>query len=352
MAQGAKILAQKANEKIDDIGEFGLIERIRDWLPSGTDSRVRVGIGDDTAVLAWGENRVLLATCDMLVENRHFQRDWIDFQTLGRRAVAINLSDIAAMGGSPLWALLSLGCPAGTASSDLEAFFAGLRQELAQHGALCVGGNLTQTAAGLVIDLTMLGEARPDQVVLRSGAHPGDGLFVSGALGAAAAGLALLLRQGRRVDARFQPLIDAQLKPQPRVALGRALAASGRVSAMIDISDGVAADLGRLCDESGCGAELLESRLPAAKTIPAAARLLEVSMTSLLLGGEAYELLFTVPDPQNRDFLDTVSRENGIPIHRIGTMLEKGQGRRFVDRNNRVLPLPKTGFDHFQKGSG
>lgn len=331
----------------EELSEFGLIDRIRTWLSPGDDARIIAGIGDDAAVVALDEQHALLITCDMLVENTHFRRDWIDWTTLGRRAAAVNLSDIAAMGGKPTWALVSLACPPDMQTADFSALFAGLRDELAEYGAHCVGGNLSRTAAELVIDVTLLGEQLRECILLRQGAKPGDGVFISGFLGAAAAGLALLQQADSALLGRFQSLVNAQRKPTPRIALGQALAASGRVSAMIDISDGLAGDVGHLCDASKVGVLLEENRLPGATGIEEVARRLGIPLRELLFGGECYELLFTVSGPQEDDFVKMCSAELEIPLHRIGTIVPAAAGRQLVDLNGQIIPLPGAGFDHF-----
>jgi len=258
------------------LGEFGLIDLIRGRVRAHSPGTVR-GIGDDAAVLGVGSAPVL-ATLDMLLEDVHFQRAWGRPRELGRKTLAVNLSDIAAMGGEPLFALLGLGVPTEEIRlAELEAFLAGLEEEAAASGVTLVGGDTCRSRSGLVLSLALLGRALPPGPVLRSGARPGDSLYVTGNLGAAAAGL-LALERGIRPgnawpdvllrpawlggpeEAVVREAMEHHLAPVPRLAAGRALA--GVASAMIDVSDGVASDAGHLCRESGLAALIFAARIP------------------------------------------------------------------------------------------
>jgi thiamine-monophosphate kinase len=331
----------------EELSEFGLIDRIRTWLSPGDDARIIAGIGDDAAVVALDEQHALLFTCDMLVENTHFRRDWIDWTTLGRRAAAVNLSDIAAMGGKPTWALVSLACPPDMQTDDFSALFAGLRDELAEYGAHCVGGNLSRTAAELVIDVTLLGEQLRECILLRQGAKPGDGVFISGFLrrccrwiGASATG-----RFSSAGTLSIFGKCPAQTNAANRPRSGFGCQRPG------ERHDRHQRRTGRRCrppcDASKVGVLLEENRLPGATGIEEVARRLGIPLRELLFGGECYELLFTVSGPQEDDFVKMCSAELEIPLHRIGTIVPAAAGRQLVDLNGQIIPLPGAGFDHF-----
>ena len=299
-------------------GEAALIAAIRRTLGgSASGEGVERGIGDDAAVLVPPPGGRLVATVDMVVEGQHFRLDGprpSAPRDVGWRALAVNLSDVAAMGARPLWALCSLGLPPHVGAAALQGLYAGMRELAESHGVAIVGGNLARVPERLVVDVTLLGHAR--HPFLREGARPGDRLLVTGRLGAAAAGLALVEAEvrpsgaadpdppGRDASAGAPgacpvspELEEAHLRPQPRVAEGLALAALGpdAVHAACDLSDGLALDASRLCPP-GCGVVLWEEALPVPPAVRAAAARLGVPpLRWALHGGEDYELLLAVP---------------------------------------------------------
>ena len=321
-------------ERLSQLGEFGFIERLRKLrLPRGN---VEVGIGDDCAVVLAGRRRLLLTT-DALIEDVHFRRGWDTYAGLGRRAFAVNASDIAAMGGSPRFALLSLGAPADTEVADLYGFVRGFARAAGANGCALVGGNLSESGRWM-ISVTLVGEAT-DPPLRRSGARPGDLLYVSGRLGAAAFGREILL--GRRRGARGRT--RAFLRPEPRLDLGRRLARTRAASAAIDVSDGLLADLGHLCRASRVGAVVEAERLPLAQGL---SDLPEHDRLALALrGGEDYELLFAVP-PRRVSRLAVESRE-APPVTCIGR-LTGGRRIRVLGDPAAVNASRSPGFDHFR----
>jgi thiamine-monophosphate kinase len=324
------------------LGEFALIERLRSIVP-GVGAGVVVGIGDDTAVLRAGGT--MLATCDAQVEGVHFTRDVCTPADVGWRSLAVNLSDIAAMGGVPAYALVSLFVPASAGSAALEDLYAGMAELARLHDVAVVGGNVSATSGPLVVDITVLGET--EHAVTRRGARPRDGVWVTGHVGKAAAGRFLLEHPGAAVPAR-EALVMAYRRPVPRLAAGRALgnlARTGLVTAMIDTSDGTASDLLHLAEASRVGVRLDAARVPLPRGLADAARAAGVPTDSWALGGgEDYELLFTAAKEFDAR-AGEVAAAAGVEITRIGDVLPEHEGRSVVAAAG-TRPLEAAGWDH------
>lgn len=322
-----------------ELSERALIRLIRE-ASVGAASGLIQGIGDDCAVFGGSGTGAWLITTDTLVEGVHFDCRWHGPELLGRKSIAVNLSDIAAMGGCPRFVLLSLCLPSSLSVEWLQGWLSGASAIMEEYGCLLIGGD-TVRSKELVISVTVLGEAAAAGTLYRSGARPGDIVCVGGPLGSAAAGLALFQKMTEEyLDPeqfrQWQPLLDAHLNPAPQVSLGRHLAASGCVTAMQDISDGVATDLAHICEESGTGGVLYAESLPALPVLDSAAVFTGKERLDLLLkGGEDYQLLFTV-DPQREKALQASLpdhlRHQVIPVGRItkgrGVFLEAGDGHR------------------------
>ncbi len=338
---------------IDELGEFGLIDRIRSLLPNpGSD--VVVGVGDDVAVLRASSDRLWLATCDVQVEGSHFIRERIDPRDLGWKALAVNLSDIASAGGLPRFALVSLGLPSGLPVDFVDGLYAGLREEALAFGVEIVGGNISRSRHGLFIDIFLLGEAPRERVMLRSGARPGDCLLVTGALGDAAAGVSLLLSSEHTLAEGYRRRAESRRdRPIPRVREGALIASSGLAGAMIDVSDGLAGDLGHICERSGVSARILAQALPVAAENRLLSQRIEGDEWRLALsGGEDYELLFTAPPGAAERLAERITRETGTAATIIGEILPPGTQPECVLPDGRVAPLSGGGWDHFGKESG
>ncbi len=335
--------------RIDELGEFGLIDRIQRALPTpGKD--VIVGIGDDVAVLRVATDCVWLATCDVQMEGAHFLRDAVAPRSLGRKALAINLSDIAAAGGNPRFAFVSLGLPNDLQVEFVDELYAGLRAEAEEFGVDVVGGNISRSRLGLFIDIFLLGEATRENILLRSGAKTGDKILVTGALGDAAAGVAMLTRRELATTAAYAQIASERYKlPTPRVPAGQLISASHQATAMIDISDGLASDLAHICERSNVGARVFANELPVAEENRALARTAhDDEWHFALYGGEDYELLFTAPESQANLLAEKVRRETGTRVSIIGEILPANDGRQIVLPDGRVVPLKAQGWDHLK----
>jgi thiamine-monophosphate kinase len=322
--------------KIKNLGERRIISDVRRAF--GRRGRgVALGIGDDAAVVRGPRN--LLVTTDLLVEGYDFRKRLHPPRLLGRKSLNVNLSDIAAMGGRPLHAVVGLALPGTTEKAWLDEFLAGLREAALEGDVALVGGDLSEARA-IMISVTVTGSA--GSFVARSGARPGDRIFVSGTLGDASQGLRLLeegLRPGRDRDS--DRLLRAFLDPVPRLELGASLARRKLASAMIDISDGLSVDLGHICEESGVGAEIELGRVPISKALR---RFRKDPLTPALNGGEDFELLFTV---RPRNVARVVRIAPRFALTEIGRITA---GRRLVaiDSSGRKRPLKPRGWEHFR----
>jgi thiamine-monophosphate kinase len=329
--------------------EAGVVATIRRLAAGGAARGVRVGIGDDCAVLTPTPGTLLVATTDLLLENVHFRRRWAEPADIGWKALAVNLSDIASMGADPRWALVALACPETTDDEEVEAFFEGMLALAALHDVAVVGGDTTASPAGWLVNVTLLAETAAPPV-LRSSARPGHVVAVTGRLGRSAAGLALL--EAGAAPPEIDPplradLVDAHLRPRPRVAEGRWLAREGSVGAMMDLSDGLATDLQRLTAESGVGARIEVERLPIDPATRRVADGLGADPVAWATGGgEDYELLLTCPPAAFERLADGLTAVSaGARPTAIGEIVATPRVT-YVDVRGREVPV-RRGFEHF-----
>jgi len=326
--------------KLAELGEFGLIERLRRLV--GRDPDGLLGIGDDCAVWSVPADQQLLVTTDLLLEGTHFRRDWTDLYRLGRKAVAVNLSDIAAMGGTPGHLVIGLGLPSDMELSDIDALLEGFVTAAAKGGVHLAGGDTCRAQQFLTIAVTAFGSVPLSRAVRRSTARPGDLLFVSGTLGDSALALQLL-EQGTEPDPFLR---QRHLEPVARVELGSRLAASGMVSAMLDISDGLVADLDHLLGYQVSGALLNQVAIPLSKpfkeTLTDSTRQIELALS----GGEDYELLFTAA-VRDRDEILRLAREIELSVTPIGVLDNDRQGIWLERPDGEIVAVAKRGFQHF-----
>ena len=338
--------------RIEDVGEFGLIERLtKDW-PLLRPQEVLRGVGDDAAVLRWTDERLLLVSTDALVEGVHFDRAYTPLRHLGYKAAMVNFSDIYAMNGWPLALTVTCAISAHISVEAMEEIYAGLRLACAAHEVDLIGGDMTSSRAGLMLSLTVLGACPPDKVVYRSGARPNDLLCVTGDLGAAYAGLQILEREKQvyldnpamQPDlSDFEYVVQRQLRPEARRDLIEFFAQAGvRPSAMMDVSDGLAGDVQHICQASGVGVHIYRDKLPIDYQTTRVADAFDLPVTSFALyGGEDYELLFTIAQ---QDY-DTIRNRSDIAV--IGYITET-PGVWLVLPDESRMELRPMGFDHFK----
>ncbi|MBI4188875.1 MAG: thiamine-phosphate kinase [Chloroflexi bacterium] len=333
--------------KVSDLGELGLIDLLAKMIDGARDNKQKawqqliLGIGDDTA--AWhGDTSVQLATVDSLKQDVHFSLDIISWQDLGWKALAINLSDIAAMGGLPRYALVSLALPGSTEVENATAIYRGIIELARQSGVAIIGGD-TDCAPQIDITITVIGTTgtRAKRLLTRSAAKPGDKVAVTGYLGAAAAGLEMLNRHMNFDSETTSVLRNAFWHPYPRINEGRILIEQ-EVKAAIDISDGLVSDLKHICQASRVGARIEVERLPVLPEVKA--NFSKKSLELALSGGEDYELLFTASD----EVVAKVKEATACPVTVIGEITAGKKGEVFVvDGKGKPVSLPKTGWEHF-----
>src|SRR5215475_10702364 len=343
--------------------EFEFIKRIRDQatrrrVTADTKEDLVFGVGDDAAILREREGRETLLTVDLLVEEIDFKLEYAPPRLLGHKALAVSLSDIAAMGGAPAFSLLTLGIPKRFQISNTESqtffeeFFAGYFALAEKHSVTLIGGDLSSTPDRLAIDSGVIGHCRAGGAVRRGGAKVGDAIYLTGAVGASAAGLKLLL-DGARVNENEESLaqsaLRAHLKPEPRVAFGRRAGGRGLAHSMIDISDGLAQDLAHICEESGVAAIVDFDSIPVADEVGLISKGAEAALEFAIYGGEDFELLLTA-SRDDEDGLVEIAACYGVKLSRIGEIIpaHQGQPMLLLRRGGEVKPLSIRGFDHFR----
>lgn len=334
--------------EISELGEFGLIRRLTDGLKKINESTV-TGVGDDAAVLEFGDKEVLVTT-DLLLEGVHFDLTYVPLKHLGYKSAVVNFSDIYAMNGTPRQITVSLGVSKRFAVEHLEQLYEGIRLACEIYGVDLVGGDTSASRQGLVISVTCIGDVEKGKAVRRSGAKPTDIICVSGDLGAAYMGLQLLEREkvASAGDKDFEPdfagkeyLVERQLKPEARKDIIAELANAGIVpTSMIDVSDGLSSELLHICKMSDVGCRVYEDRIPIDYQTAVMAEELNMNLvTAAMNGGEDYELLFTVPLTDH----EKISRMPGIK--EIGYITKPELGAAMVTRDDQEFPLRAQGWN-------
>ena len=349
----ARHILEMIRTELSTLGEFGLIERINQQFTPVLSETVK-GIGDDAAVIDTGTDEYLLVSTDMLIEGIHFDLSYVPLKHLGYKAVAVNVSDIAAMNGTPRQITVNIGLSNRFSLEAIDEFYAGIQAACEAYRVDLVGGDTTASRAGLLISVTAIGVVKKDRIAYRSGAKPNDIICVTGDLGAAYMGLQLLEREKREFleNPDMQPqledkayVVGRQLKPEARTNIIYELQEAGVVpTSMIDISDGLASELLHLCRQSGKGAQLFEENIPIADETFLAADEFKVSpLTIALNGGEDYELLFTI---QASDYEKV---KNSPHISFVGFITNDPQNVELVTKNGGRLPIQAQGWQHLNK---
>lgn len=346
--------------EISTLGEFGLIKHLTDSIEL-KNAETRYGVGDDCAILQYGENKDILVTTDMLMEGVHFDLTYIPFKHLGYKAAMVNLSDIYAMGGSPKQMTVSVALSKRFGIEDMEDFYTGLRLACEAHGVDIIGGDTTSSRTGLAISITAIGEVEKESAIYRNGAKETDLICVSGDLGAAYMGLQLLEREKdvyyKQIEtaktdiermAISQPdfsgreyLLERQMKPEARRDILEQLRQAGiRPTAMIDISDGLSSELLHICTQSKCGCRIYEERIPIDYQTAVMCEEMNMNLTTAAMnGGEDYELLFTVP------IADHEKIEQMKDVKLIGHITKQDLGCALITRDGSEFELKAQGWN-------
>lgn len=353
---------EPSRTEIASVGEFGLIRRIGELVGIRVDDpdlhdRLIIGINDDAAVYKCSPAKVQLLTTDALIEGVHFDLTYTSMQHLGWKALAASFSDIAAMGGVPRYAAITLALPNKTSVEMVEEFYRGAVFACQKYSCLIIGGDTTASLANMMVSVTVTGEAVEARIIYRKGAKAGDYLCVTGHLGGSIAGLKILQREKQRYvqtpsPDSFKPNLDPyreaiekHLMPKPRIDIASILAEEVSVHAMIDISDGLASEVHRLCTAGDVGAAVWEHNLPLlSSTQQVAAEFSESPTDYGLYGGEEYELLFAISKPE---FEKLERLTNDVTV--VGKVTEKKEGIRYVREHGAEEPLGPAGWNHFSK---
>ncbi|MCD4790245.1 MAG: thiamine-phosphate kinase [Bacteroidales bacterium] len=338
--------------ELSELGEFALIDLLTKNIKLKHKSSVK-GVGDDAAVISYG-NKQTLVTTDLLIEGVHFDLTYVPLKHLGYKAAVVNFSDIIAMNGIPRQLIIGIGVSNRFSVEALEEFYSGIRLACENYNVDIVGGDTVSSVSGLFISVTVIGEAKKDDIVYRNTAKKGDLIFVSGDLGAAYMGLLLLEREKQtfKADPNMQPdlegydyILGRQLKPEVRTDILKLLKGiEVKPTSMIDISDGLASEILHICKDSKLGCNIYEEKIPIDVTTATMAQEFEIDPTTAALnGGEDYELLFTI----KQDDYDKIKDIMGISV--IGNLTEKNEGVNLISRSGTSVPITAQGWDAFLK---
>lgn len=333
-----------------DAGEHELIARIRKAV-GGPAGATLVGIGDDAAVYEPAGDLELL-TCDAFVEDVHFRRSFAPLRAIGAKFIVSNVSDVAAMGGFPARAVVSLGVPEDMSAADVDELYAGMLDAAARYGVEIVGGDVVASPGGLLASVAMIGTVGRERVVTRAGAVVGDAILATGRFGASEAGLRAL-SHGLEEAGLVRAATRRHLEPVARIAEAQAFLDVATPHAMIDVSDGLASEVRHLADESGVGMRVRKDRIPVAPEAVEIGRLLGVDPLELALGsGEEFELLVTIPASEAERTIEHVCAVTGSDVTCIGEVVERSEGCIMVGPGGDAEPLPRVGYEHLAAPRG
>jgi thiamine-monophosphate kinase len=337
--------------ELKELGEFGLIDRISKSIRS-YGPNVVVGLGDDAAIIVPRKGMLLVATTDMMVEGVHFDLSYTSFFSLGWKAMCSNISDCAAMGGSPKQALISLGVPGTTALDDIDELYEGIHSLAKKFGVDVIGGDTVSSPKAVVLNIALLGEVSRSEMLLRSAARPGDVILMTGDAGSSAAGLDALKKKKRgRLHPEYVSLMRSHLMPEPGVEEARIIARSRSVNAMIDNSDGIARCVDEICRMSRVGAEIFVDSIPVSvATVLYAGSVGKSALDYALYGGEDYGLVFTAPRSKADMIAKKVKSSTGTAVTEIGRIIKSPAEICQIGRTGKRTALKNKGFDHFRRG--
>ncbi len=336
---------------LQTVGEFGLIRELLKHCQT-LHADVIQGIGDDAAILRTSNKQALIASTDLAIEGVHFDFTFESFKDVGYRIAVANVSDIAAMGGTPKYLLVAMAVPPSYAVKDLRALYEGFKKPCQTYGISLVGGDTSSSKSGLFLCLTILGEAPPEQVLTRQGAKVGDHVYVTGTLGDSKAGLQILQRQAKQKSSKAgQPyeifLKKRHLRPTPRLPIGQHLASNHLAHAAIDVSDGLSGDIHHLCQSSQVGIELWGSHIPLSRQCQAYTTAQDHNPIDFALaGGEDYELLFTIA-PRHQDKVATLAKDLRTQMTCIGKIKPRSYGLRLKLEGGISRNILSKSYDHF-----
>lgn len=357
--------------ELRQLGEWGLIRQIQTRFSSTARSGLILGMGDDAAAIRISPEKSLLLTTDLLVEGVDFDPAYSSYDQIGYKALAANLSDIAAMGGLARYFLVSLAVRSRTPVSAVDQLYRGMRRLAKRFNVGLIGGDTSSSPHGMFLNLAVVGEVEPPRLVRRTGARIGDQIFVTGSLGDSRAGLEILKSQAARrksqvkkdrgkkhaawslqratQGAQHAALVQHHFYPMPRLREGRLIASKGLATAMMDLSDGLASDLRRLCESSRVGAVIDLASLPVSSSLARYAALRGKDPSEYALaGGEDFELLFTVPPARSKRLIQLQQRGK-IRATQIGQIRPEREGLRIVTEEGKMRALRTTGYEHFRR---
>ncbi len=334
--------------QVGELGEFALIARLERVLQGSAGPQVVHSIGDDCAVVRPSPGAEFILTTDTQEENVHFRRDWSSAQDIGWRCLAVNVSDIAAMAGVPLGAVVALSLPATLDVAFVEGLYEGMQALAHAYGCPIIGGNVSKASEHLSVTITVLGEVPWGQAVYRSGAQVGDDIWVTGSLGGAKAGLEALLHPDGVVDLTLHHVLTRYRRPRPRLPEAQYLRQHAMLHSLLDLSDGLSSDLRHICEASGVAAQLDAEAIPVDEDACQVAQTLEADpLMYALHGGEDFELCLTAPPGVIANIQTTFERQFNCALVRVGT-IQAGTGVTLRQNDGASVPLPARGYDHFR----
>ncbi|HEY7489996.1 MAG TPA: thiamine-phosphate kinase [Candidatus Tectomicrobia bacterium] len=334
--------------RVDELGEFALIARLQRHLLGQTSPQIIRSVGDDCAVLRPAAGMDLLLTTDTQEEGVHFRCDWSLPEDIGWRCLAVNVSDIAAMGGSPLGAVVALSLPAMLDVAFVEALYDGMQAVATRYDCPVIGGNISRSIGRLSVTITVLGEVPHGQSVCRAGAQVGDEIWVTGSLGGARAGLEVLRHPEAVPGLPTEGVLTRYRRPHPRLREAQYLRQHACLHSLLDISDGLSSDLRHICEASGVGAQLEAACIPIAADVQQIATALQADVLAFALhGGEDFELCLTAPPGILAPLQPVLQTQFCCPLVRVGT-IQSGSGVALCLKDGTQVPLVAGGYDHFR----